>query len=234
MFCSKCGHEQSDANSECLKCGVIFSRISTPAKNKYNCNYRILPAAILVGATILVGVFYCWPNAKNTVRVSARMDADIKEQIGRNMGWGKAPSDAEITLVGLVKGAYQSRGDYRQPVPALKFSIRNEGPSDVPSFGINYSFEDLDNKRKIDGFAVPSGDIKAGWTNKERLYHVVPNRFGELIGGNKPIDFTIKACVWINTESGPLKLYETTYTPEELRNLPCLDWDSLPRLCERI
>jgi|GEM_PF-2418975 hypothetical protein len=244
LFCPKCGHIQENA-IECEQCGIIFSKIRHPSsllRMPTDCapiNHRthtmqagrLMPNKtwIVMGALIVAVGLIAFVAGKNMYStrhtiMTVSTDDNPRDLLDDQMGWGRIPDSATIELVGVIKGAYnRGYGDEDFPVPALKLAVRNNGDTDLKSFGIDYTFSDIDNNRIIATYGIASGFIKAGWTSKIMMINVEQAKYLELIGGG-PINFRVKAEIWVKTNNGAKTLYETVFEPDELYLLPKLQF----------
>ena len=176
--------------------------------------------AAFIGGFLIGNQF---PDKEKKISVEYSSSNNVRDAFEQTWGWGKAPDNIDIEAVEIERGVYlQYFGDYTFPTPAIKLGIKNNGEKELKSFGICYSFDDIDNKREIGLFSTASGSISPGWTSQKELFNISGQTYLDLIGENSPVDFRIKVVVWANTKSGGKRLYETVFEPDELEELPRL------------
>lgn len=236
ITCPKCGHKEK-RRDECTKCGVVFAKIgpTTPigaATNNTIMNNKILIGVVALCACGLLALFFFAGRGsipKTKIEVTEQTSNSVKDDLDESFGWGKAPKDIQVEAVDIIKGIYhKDYGKYTLPIPAIKFALKNNSGNNMASFGISYSFVDLDNKRKIGTYTIASGPIKAGWSSERQFFHIQPGKVAELVGNNSRISFRVKFTAWAKTVVGPKQLYDTVFEPSELDQLPMIDWNSGP------
>ena len=174
--------------------------------------------AVFIGGFV-IGKQFSGKEKKISVEYSS--SEDVSDALDQSFGWGMASDNINIDAVEIERGVYlRDYGDYTFPTPAIKLAIKNNGGKKLKSFGIIYSFSDIDNKRKIGSFGQASGSISPGWTSEKLLFNISGETYLDLIGENSPVNFRIKVKVGAKTKSGVKPLYETEFEPVELKELP--------------
>lgn len=191
-------------------------------------NNKLLIAAFIITAIIgvIVGFFIGKQTSHNNKRlaIECTIEDDVSDSIDQSFGWGKAPADIDIEAVNLIKGVYYH--DYEENslhLPAIRLSIKNNGEKLVNSFGVVYSFSDIDNKRGIGTYSQASGAIEPGWTSRPLCLDVSEQDYIDLIGPDNVIDFRVRAKIWAKTKGMRVNLYETVFEPYDLEELPLLN-----------
>lgn len=252
ITCPKCGHVNT-SSVICAKCGIVFSKyyeaqettdesqrdIMANGKTESKKITKLLMSqgqktvfvfviVLVITSTISFYLGRYFPvekqGEKSGVVIETNTQENVSNTIDKQFGWGKADSNINIEAVELVKGVViKQYSDYTHPMPAIQFAIRNNGEEGLDSFGIGCYFTDMDNKRKLGGFARASGSVEPGWTSKKEVFYLQSYDYYRHLGGDIPIDFKILGRIYAKTKSGDKILYETVFQPYELELLPKLN-----------
>jgi len=250
QICPKCQFISDHQDDECPRCGVIYKKAEAPTERSIDINDdqnqsgkkkgTIVDPSLLVNNKMFVYFFitglFCFAlgfiigksdlvGNKKEAQVTVKSEAESFENpVDKAFGWGSAPGNVKIEASNIKKGvSINEHGDFTYPTPAVKMAVKNVGKEPLDSFGLNCSFLDIENKRKIDGFGHASGLIEPGWESSSYIYDISGQKYLDVIGSNKPIDFDIKVTIYIETKTGIETLYETVFEPSDLDSLPELE-----------
>ena len=176
-----------------------------------------------IGIVILVISFYA--GIHFTEKDPNPSALNVKEELDNQFGWGKAEDRINIEAVKIIKGVIRrDYGNYDFPMPAIELAIKNNGQEKLDSFSIICNFSDIDNKVELCTFGDASGLIDPGWTTKRYVFWGYDLDYSKILGKNIPINFKIKAQIYVDTKSaGRILLYETVFKPNELSQLPIVE-----------
>ncbi len=144
---------------------------------------------------------------------------DVSNEIDKSFGWAKAQPDINVEAVDIVKGLRKAGDEYSFPSPAVKFAIKNNGESDIESFGVNMVVLDELNKRKIAAYGQASGSIQKGWTSDRMLFEVMQSSWRDTTG-NEKISFPVTFIFSAKTQGGGKELFRVQFDPVEFDSLP--------------
>lgn len=68
--------------------------------------------------------------------------------MSKSFGWAKAPAGINIEVVEVAKGKRNGSDECNFPTPVVKFAIKNNGESDINSFGVDMVILDELNKKE--------------------------------------------------------------------------------------
>jgi hypothetical protein len=139
-----------------------------------------------------------------------------------NAAENEVRSVLQVEMVDVVKGVVKGRhwgalsGKYL--LPAVSFSLKNQGP-DLNGFFVHFRFDDLDNKKQLVIYNEYIDPMTSGWVSQSKTSYLHYQRIDNKL---KP-DFKVGLKAYIDTRSGPHILYETIFDPQELQTLPEVD-----------
>lgn len=146
-------------------------------------------------------------------------NTDVSNEIDKSFGWAKAPAGINIEVVEVAKGKRNGSDEYNFPTPVVKFAIKNNGESDINSFGVDMVILDELNKRKIATYGQASGSIQKGWTSKKILFEAMKEDWRDA-NGDEGIYFPVTFVFYANTDDGNKEIIRVHFDPIEIDGLP--------------
>lgn len=186
--------------------------------------YKVLFLSVLTVAIVSILTFLAITfvlRGNEDISVSFSSSDNISEQFDNTFGWGRAKEVLEIDAVDIKKGKrIWGYSDYKHPTPAISLRIKNNSDKKVSSFGIVYSFYDIDNKIELGSYGEASGSIDPGWSSEIKIFRLGHEDWLDIMNGNKPIDFRVLVQISYKAKKEDILLYETVFEPGELARLP--------------